>query len=214
MADGVSKPDEDTKSIPKNVSEKDVPCKFGSDGYCNHTPDVYESPASPKYVTPPKALIAFKVNGFLRAAQEFHRGNEFRDNNERSVLLTYYEAISNFEARSLETVESAYLNLKKLADQNSPYPFVYLGLAKCQLALKKLRSEIKSSISTCLKMPLKKVRNSPILSELFPEVGCELTLKNLARKLEQEVKNPKPPGNEFKITITLNFQTFMVICEV
>ena len=59
-----------------------------------------------------------------------------------SCILTYCQSMSNLQSRGLESIKSSLTALESLAAEAANRPYIYYGLAKYLMALKRSEAEV------------------------------------------------------------------------
>ena len=59
-----------------------------------------------------------------------------------SCILTYCQSMSNLQSRGLESIKSSLSALESLATEAANRPYIYFGLAKYLMALKRSEAEV------------------------------------------------------------------------
>jgi hypothetical protein len=156
-----------------------------------------------------KAEEALRSNNFSAAAQELQaakRVNASLTRTNQTFPIAYSQAMANLKSGSLKAIRANYATLKSLTQVKgeSVYPFIFYVLAKYQLALKCPALEVENSLTESLQIfrfRLPELFVHCALRDLFPEMSCPLTLRDLVLKLTKELRTPAPPGDTFIIYI-------------
>jgi hypothetical protein len=151
---------------------------------------------------------AYRSNKFTAAVKELQVAKTIAGSEACPVdptsLIIYCEAIANLRSRSLEAIRTNYATLRSLTqnENESAYPCFFYALAKYQCVLKCPPSEIEKSLRECSQISrfrLPKMYASWSMKDVFPELSCPLTLRDLVLKMTQELRTPPPPGDIFLI---------------
>jgi hypothetical protein len=149
---------------------------------------------------------AYRSNKFTAAVKELHVAKTIAGSEACPVdptsLIIYWEAIANLRSMSLEAIRTNYATLKSLTqnENKSAYPCFFYALAKYQFVLKCPPSEIEKSLRECSQISrfrLPEMYGKRSMKDLFPELSCPLTLRDLVLKMTQELRTPPPPGDIF-----------------
>jgi hypothetical protein len=148
---------------------------------------------------------AYRSNKFTAAVKELQVAKTIAGSEACPVdptsLIIYWEAIANLRSRSLEAIRTNYATLRSLTENEnkSAYPCFFYALAKYQCVLKCPPSEIEKSLRECSQISRFRLPKMPSWSmkDVFPELSCPLTLRDLVLKMTQELRTPPPPGDIF-----------------
>ncbi len=149
------------------------------------------------------AVKAYRSNNFALAGQEFRAAivlNASLTGTTHIFPIAYSQAMANLKSGNLEAIRTNYAALISLTQiqSESVYPFIFYVLAKYQFALKCPAWEIENSLTESLQIfrfRLPELFVHATLKDLFPEMSCPLTLRDLV--LQLKLRTTAPPGKIF-----------------